>query len=121
MTDSQSVLIIYKEKYDPQADGRAILPLCSLACAQLAPRIKPSARENDIRLLCACAAMVNYSVKLRETSHEGAVTAFRAGDVNVEMTPAKIVDAAFAEAERALADAAPLLLDESFSFRQVKV
>ena len=91
--------------------------------AAAAREIEVKMRENadctDIRLVNACAAIVNYRLCMKKSGTDEGVTSFKAGDVTVSISPSAVIERAEKERSEAMIAALPLLKDDGFVFRQV--
>lgn len=97
--------------------------LCEQAAQALTAKLADPAHAQDARITFAAAALAgSWLIKCR-SSDEAQQPAFRAGDVSV--TPPKGTEACSRLSEdffaQALAQAAPLLLDDEFAFWQVGI
>ena len=95
------------------------LPLCELCLSEVTGRLRSPNDANDVRLARAAAGLAFYRLALRQLADGNGATTFKAGDVTVSRSPAATL--AFAERVRdeGLAQAAALLADADFLFRQV--
>lgn len=97
------------------------LPLCGLCLEEIRTRLRKGADENDLRLAQAAAGLAFYRLTLRSAADGDGATSFKAGDVTVTRSPAAGMELAVAVRDEALAQAADLLTDRDFMFRQVDV
>lgn len=95
------------------------LPLCGLCLKEIKGRLREGADENDPRLAQAAAGLAYYRIALRNAADGEGATSFKAGDVTVTRSPAAALQLAVAVRDEAIADAADLLTDRDFIFRQV--
>ena len=114
-----SVLDALRRNYAVQGTDEELAPLCAAAAKEIEARIRDNADSTDIRLINACAAMVNYRICMRKSGEDEAVTSFKAGDVTVSVSPSAIIERAEKEKSEAMIAVLPLLRDDSFVFRQV--
>ena len=121
MTDSWNVLSLLKDYYAPQMSDEELLPVCEAASSELSAMIKPGADPNDIRLVCAAAAMANYHLNARSVYSESGISSFKAGDVSISVSGSEAVASAKADRDDALRRALPLLIDDGFFFGQVNI
>ncbi|MBQ8764042.1 MAG: hypothetical protein IJZ07_08060 [Clostridia bacterium] len=121
MIEIWSILDAVRRNHAAEGADEELAPLCAAAAKELEARIKDGADCTDIRLINACAAMVNYRLCLKNTRPDEAVTSFKAGDVTVSISPSAIIERAEKEKSDALIAALPLLRDDGFVFRQVSI
>lgn len=114
-----SILDALRRNHAVQGTDEELAPLCAAAAKELEARIKDNADCTDIRLINACASMVNYRLCMRKSEGDEAVTSFKAGDVTVSISPSAVIERAEKEKSEAIIAALPLLRDEGFVFRQV--
>ncbi len=114
-----SVLDALRRNYAVQGTDEELAPLCAAAAKEIEARIRDNADSTDIRIINACAAMVNYRICMRKSGEDEAVTSFKAGDVTVSVSPSAIIERAEKEKSEAMIAVLPLLRDDSFVFRQV--
>lgn len=120
MINTDRVLSTAYQLYGVGKEGNNHRVLCSLVCSEIQPLIRDNADENDIRILILCAAKLNFRL-CSSASEEDEVTSFEAGDVSVSLNPYASTEKAEKELQRATLAASPLLRDDSFLFRQVKM
>ncbi len=119
MIEVWSVLDALRRNYAVQGTDEELAPLCAAAAKEIEARIRDNADSTDIRIINACAAMVNYRICMRKSGEDEAVTSFKAGDVTVSVSPSAIIERAEKEKSEAMIAVLPLLRDDSFVFRQV--
>ena len=121
MIDIWSILDALRRNHAAQGTDEELAPLCAAAAKELESRLRAGADCKDIRLINACAAMVNYRLCMRKSGADESVTSFKAGDVTVSISPSAIIEIAEKEKSDALISALPLLRDDGFVFRQVSL
>ena len=97
------------------------LPLCLTALEQVRARLRDGISMEDGRIARAAAGIAFYTLAVRRVSVDDGVTSFKAGDVSIGRSSAQALAFARSVRDEALADASPVLRDEGFVFRQVKV
>lgn len=97
------------------------LPLCGLCLEEIRSQLRNGADENDLRLAQAAAGLAFYRMALRHAADGEGTTGFKAGDVTVTRSPAASVEIAVRVRDEAIANAADLLEDRDFIFRQVGI
>lgn len=121
LIDCWRVLSVFREYYAPAETDAELAPLCDAVARELSARVRRDADCSDIRLINAAAAIVNHRLCMRKMNGENAVTSFKAGDVTVSISPRALLENAEKERTRAMLEAAPLLRDDEFVFRQVSI
>ncbi len=97
------------------------LPLCGLCLEEIRTKLKKGADEDDLRLAQAAAGLAFYRMTLRNAADGDGAISFKAGDVTVTRSPAASMELAVSVRDEALAQAADLLEDRDFIFRQVGI
>lgn len=97
------------------------LPLCGLCLDEIKSRLRDGADENDIRVAQAAAGLAYYRLALRQAADGSNTTSFKAGDVTVTRSPGALLELATVVRDEALAQAAEIIDDKDFLFRQVGV
>ncbi len=95
------------------------LPLCGLCLGEIRGRLREGADENDPKIAAAAAGLAYYRLTLRNASDSSGTTSFKAGDVTISRSPAALMQMAVTVRDEAIAQAAELLIDPDFVFRQV--
>ncbi len=121
MTDSWKILSLLRDYYAPQGTDEELLPICEAASAELSSKIKDGADPDDIRLVGAAAAEVNYRLCTKNIFSENGISSFKAGDVSISVSGSESIEAAEKEKNSAYLKALPLLNDDGFFFGQVSV
>lgn len=120
MTNSQTVLFRLRQLVTLDEEGAEnALPLCKMCLEDVTCRLKSNADPNDPRIAQAAAALACYRLAVRNAAENGDKVSFKAGDVTVSRTPATTVEFADAIRNEAFLQAAELLKDNNFIFRQV--
>lgn len=104
-----------------EEEAENTLPLCGVCLNEIKARLREGADENDSRIAAAAAALAFYRLTIRNSADSHGTTSFKAGDVTVSRTPAAAVELAVKIRDEAFADAADLIEDRSFVFRQVGI
>ncbi len=104
-----------------EQEAENALPLCSICLNEIKSSLRKGADENDIRIAQAASALAFYRLAVRQLADSGGTTSFKAGDVTVSQSPAATLETAVAVRDEALANAADLIEDRSFVFRQVGI
>lgn len=97
------------------------LPLCGICLEEIRSKLREGADENDSRLAQAAAGLAFYRLTLRNAADGEGATSFKAGDVTVTRSPAASIELAVSVRDESLAQAADLLEDRDFIFRQVDI
>lgn len=97
------------------------LPLCEICLEEIRSKLREGADENDSRLAQAAAGLAFYRLTLRNAADGEGATSFKAGDVTVTRSPAASIELAVSVRDESLAQAADLLEDRDFIFRQVDI
>ena len=121
MINLNAVCSLFRERYGniaPESDVKAI---CFTAIRELEPLLKEGCQDDDIRVLGAAAAKANLRLWSRVLYSDDSVASFRAGDIAVSFSPQTMVNMAESEYNQAISALSPLLRDDGFSFRQVKI
>ncbi len=121
MIDCWRILAVLREYYSPAQTDDELIPLCTCASKELSERLKKNADPNDMRLVNAAAAIVNYRLCVKALHSAEGVTSFKAGDVTVSISPNALAERAEKEKSEAVLAALPLLTDEEFVFKQVSI
>lgn len=121
MLTPQTVLAHMKQLvFLDEAGAASALPLCVTALEELQARLREDARETDIRILNAAAAMAQYKWRLREKAQEETVIGMKAGDVSIQSSNEALAISKTLR-DDAMQAVLPLLRDDSFLFRQVEI
>ncbi len=120
MTNSHAVLFRLRQLVTLDEEGAEnALPLCGMCLEDVTCRLRSNADPDDPRISQAAAALACYRLAVRNAAENGDKVSFKAGDVTVSRTPAATVEFAAAMRDDAFLQAAELLTDNSFIFRQV--
>ncbi len=120
MTNSQTVLFRLRQLVTLDEEGAEnALPLCEMCLDEVLCRLKKDADPNDARVAQAAAGLACYRLALRNAVDNGGNVSFKAGDVAVTRTPAATLEFASRMRDEAIIQAADLITDNSFVFRQV--
>ncbi|MBQ8027526.1 MAG: hypothetical protein IJ261_05360 [Clostridia bacterium] len=120
MINSQTVLFRLRQLVTLDEEGAEnALPLCQMCLEEVMSRLKPDADVTDPRIAQAAAALACYRTAFRDAADNNGATSFKAGDVTVTRTPAAILETACMIRDEAFIQAADLLTDRDFVFRQV--
>ncbi|HBL40231.1 MAG TPA: hypothetical protein DDY98_01135 [Ruminococcaceae bacterium] len=95
------------------------LSLCELCLDEVKSRLRSPNDENNIRVAKAAAGLAYYRLALRQLADGNGTTSFKAGDVTVSRSPGATVEFAAKVRDESFAQAADLLTDTDFLFRQV--
>ncbi len=122
MINSHNVLARLRQLVTLDEEGAEnALPLCRLCLEEILSRLKESADKDDPRIAQAAAGLAYYRKVIREAADNDGTTSFKAGDVTVTRTPAAMLEIACTVRDEAILQAAELLEDCGFVFRQVDV
>lgn len=122
MINSHNVLARLRQLVTLDDEGAEnALPLCRLCLEEIQSRLKESADKDDPRIAQAAAGLAYYRKVIREAADNDGTTSFKAGDVTVTRTPAAMLEIACTVRDEAILQAAELLEDCGFVFRQVDV
>ena len=121
LIDCLSVLSALREYYSPEGTDEELAPLCTMAVNELLPRVKCESVHSDARLVSLAAAMANYRLCAKKVRNSDGVTSFKAGDVTVSVSASALMEHAEKERSYAMLAAVPLLKDEEFLFKQVRI
>jgi hypothetical protein len=122
MINSHNVLARLRQLVTLDEEGAEnALPLCRLCLEEIQSRLKESADKDDPRIAQAAAGLAYYRKVIREAADNDGTTSFKAGDVTVTRTPAPMLEIACTVRDEAILQAAELLEDCGFVFRQVDV
>ncbi|NLB36561.1 MAG: hypothetical protein GX824_04575 [Clostridiales bacterium] len=103
-------------------EGAALaLPLCSMSLDEIKIRLRDGVSPEDIRVTKAAVGLAYYKLVVRRLAGEEAITSFKAGDVTVSKSSAAALEIAAKIRDESLVDALPLMKDEEFLFRQVRI
>lgn len=103
-------------------EGAALaLPLCSMSLDEIKIRLRDGVSPEDIRVTKAAVGLAYYMLVVRRLAGEEAITSFKAGDVTVSKSSAAALEIAAKIRDESLVDALPLMKDEEFLFRQVRI
>lgn len=120
MINGQTVLYRLRQLVTLDEEGAEnALPLCRMCLEDVMCRLKSDADKDDPRIAQVAAALACYRFTLRNCVDSDASVSFKAGDVTVTRTPAAMVEFAAAMRDEAVIQAADLMTDNSFVFRQV--
>jgi hypothetical protein len=120
MINSHTVLARLRQLVTLDEEGAEnALPLCRLCLEEIQSRLKETADKDDPRIAQAAAGVAYYRTVIRETADSDGTTSFKAGDVTVTRTPAAMIEYAARMRDDAIIQAADLITDNSFVFRQV--
>ncbi len=120
MTNSQTVLYRLRQLVTLDDEGAEnALPLCGMCLEDVMCRLRKNADPDDPRVAQAAAALACYRLALRNVADSDGNVSFKAGDVTVTRTPAAMIEYAAKMRDDAIVQAADLLTDSSFVFRQV--
>ena len=120
MINSHTVLFRLRQLVTLDEEGAEnALPLCSMCLEEIESRLRSDADKADPRIAQAAAALACYRLAFREAADNNGTTSFKAGDVTVTRTPAAILQTACEIRDEAFIQAADLLTDRDFVFRQV--
>ncbi len=120
MTNSQTVLFRLRQLVTLDEEGAEnALPLCGMCLEEVLCRLRKGADSDDPRVAQTAAALACYRLALRNAADSAGNTSFKAGDVTVTRTPAATIEIAAKMRDEAIIQAADLLTDSSFVFRQV--
>lgn len=114
-----SILDALRRNHAVEGTDEELAPLCAAAARELEVKMRKNADCADIRLINACAAIVNYRLCMKKSGTDEGVTSFKAGDVTVSVSPSAIIERAEKEKSEAMLAVLPLLEDDGFVFRQV--
>jgi hypothetical protein len=120
MTDVNAVCSLFRERYGDAAPENDVKAICFTAVREIGPLLKEGC-ENDIRVLGAAAAKANLRLWSKALYSDEQVCSFRAGDIALTFSPRAAYNMAESEYNQAISALAPLLRDDGFSFRQVKI
>ena len=122
MINSHNVLARLRQLVTLDEEGAEnALPLCRICLEEIQSRLKESADKDDPRIAQAAAGLAYYRKVIREAADNDGTTSFKAGDVTVTRTPAAMLEIACTVRDEAILQAAELLEDCGFVFRQVDV
>ena len=120
MISRQTVLNHLRQLVTLDSKGAAnALPLCEISLNEVISRLRTPDDANDLRVAKAAAGLAFYRFALRQLADGNGATSFKAGDVTVSRSPAAPLDFAERVRDESLAQAADLLADTDFLFRQV--
>lgn len=120
MISRQTVLNHLRQLVTLDSKGAAnALPLCEISLNEVMSRLRTPADANDLRVAKAAAGLAFYRFALRQLADGNGATSFKAGDVTVSRSPAATLEFAERVRDESLAQAADLLADTDFLFRQV--
>lgn len=97
----------------------ALMPFCENAAAVINGKMRTDVNASDIRLLTAAASVAYSDYLLVQNVVDGDIGSVKAGDITVSRNSSSVYDFARNFREKALADAAGLLIDCEFIFRTV--
>ena len=122
MINSHNVLARLRQLVTLDDEGAEnALPLCRLCLEEIQSRLKENADKDDPRIAQAAAGLAYYRTVIREAADSDGTTSLKAGDVTVTRTPAAMLEIACSVRDEAILQAAELLEDCGFVFRQVDV
>ncbi len=122
MITAQTVLFRLRQLVTLDSEGAEnALPLCALCLEETMSKLRPDADKEDMRIAQAAAGLAYYRTILRNVADCEGTTSFKAGDVTVTRTPAAMLEIASQIRDDAFLQAADLLVDRNFIFRQVNV
>ena len=122
MITAQTVLFRLRQLVTLDSEGAEnVLPLCGLCLEETRAKLKADADKNDPRIAQAAAGLAYYRTVLRNAADSEGTTSFKAGDVTVTRTPAAMLEIAAQVRDDAFIQAADLLVDRDFIFRQVGI
>lgn len=120
MINSQTVLYRLRQLVTLDEEGAEnALPLCVMCLEDVMCRLRKNADPDDPRVAQAAAALAGYRLALRNAADSDGNVSFKAGDVTVTRSPASMIEYAAKMRDEAIIQAADLLTDSSFVFRQV--
>ena len=120
MISRQTVLNHLRQLVTLDSKGAAnALPLCEISLNEVISRLRTPDDANDLRVAKAAAGLAFYRYALRQLADGNGATSFKAGDVTVSRSPAATLEFAERVRDESLAQAADLLADTDFLFRQV--
>ncbi len=120
MISRQTVLNHLRQLVTLDSKGAAnALPLCEISLNEVISRLRTPDDANDLRVAKAAAGLAFYRFALRQLADGNGATSFKAGDVTVSRSPAATLEFAERVRDESLAQAADLLADTDFLFRQV--
>ena len=120
MINSQTVLYRLRQLVTLDDEGAEnALPLCEMCLEDMLCKLRKNADPNDPRIAQAAAALACYRLALRKAGDSDGNVSFKAGDVTVTRTPAAMIEYAARMRDDAIIQAADLITDNSFVFRQV--
>ena len=122
MTNSQTVLYRLRQLVTLDEEGAEnALPLCGICLEDVRCRLRETADPDDPRVAQVAAALACYRLALRSVADSDGSVSFKAGDVTVTRSPAAMIEYAAKMRDDAFIQAADLLTDSSFVFRQVGI
>ncbi len=120
MISRQTVLNHLRQLVTLDDKGAAnALPLCEICLNEVTSRLRSPADADNPRVAEAAAGLAFYRLALRQLADGNGATSFKAGDVTVSRSPAATMAFAKQVRDERFAQAASLLTDADFLFRQV--
>ena len=97
----------------------SIMPFCENAAAVISGKMRSDVNASDIRLLTAAASVAYSDYLLVQNVADDDIGSVKAGDITISRNGESVYAFAQNFREKALADAAELLIDCEFLFRAV--